>query len=501
MSSIDFTRPRRMSLAALVIIPWELIAENPVVLLGAIIIAFRKGVKGLWLIPILLGISIISALWRFFTLRYWVEDGILYTEHNYLVLKKRSSIPIDRIHNISEKSNFLYQMTDMVKLKVDSTASQHFELELILTLQEAEQLRNIIAQEEQGLHTPGHPSQEATAGETIATEDKTAAEPVQHIIYSTRRLLGGIVTQSHARSMIMVGTTLLALANELMDYVIDNLHYWMKKAFDYSQELEDIGPFVSPGNFLLTAFFVYLLLVFVWTLSHLIMLWGTRVSLFSQYISYSAGLITNRQKRIRAGQIIAMSFKSNPLERLMGQCTLRISQAENIKKEEKEMGGNGLSVFGWREQEALMQWWGIRTESLSSLTPSKKMLYVRASLCLMLHLIAGVTLLLCGLGQWLIVLVPTLILGLWWAVGSFSHRSFILTPRHLYIRHGGTAERRSWVPYGRIDKVNIVVNPIQRMSGRCRLVVSAMDEQYSIAFIRQTEASAFRDQLLYLMER
>lgn len=501
MSSIDFSRPRRMSGSALVILFFEFVLKAPIANLVLIILLVRRGGSMVWFIPAYLTLMILSTIVRFLTLRYYVADGILYAEKRFYFWTNKSSIPIDRIHNVSEKSNFLYQMTDMVMLKVDSTASQDFELELILTLEEAKQFRALLAKQEELLHT-GDPQVSGVVSVSSATVETEAEQSsAKHIRYDVKRLFRGIVTQSHARSIVVVGSALLAVANEVLDFLSDNLRYWLNKAFDYGAEIELESVFISPWHFLLTALGIYVLLVVVWTLVHLVKLWDTKVSLFPRYISYSAGLITNRQKRIRASQIIAMSFKENPLERLTGQCTLNISQAEAKKKEEKEMGGNGLRVFGWREEQELMQWWGINPRILCELAPGKRMLDLWVTVCLVVHIIAGVTIVLTGGSEWLVLLVPSLAFGLWWAMGAYYHRTFALTPTHLYVRHGGTAEMRSWVPYGRIDKVQVMVSPIQRMSGRCSLIISAMDNQYTIGFIKQEEASALRDKLLYLMER
>lgn len=502
MNNIDFSRPRRMSVAALIIIAWEFFSKHPLELAVGLFIAIRKGRSGWWFPVILLILSVVTSLWRFFTLRYYVRDGFLYIENNYLLIKQRSSLPIDRIHNISEKSNFLYQMTDMVKLRVDSTATQHSELELILTLEEAHQLRAIIAEQEQALcsPTPDLPEEEPSTPSVSNTEDLSALS-TRKIRYSFARLFGGIITQSHARSIIAIGAVLLALSNEFMGYVSDNLLYWFRQTLNYTEQVEWESLLISPGRFLITALVIYVLLIIIWTISHLIKLWGTEVTLATRYILYSAGLITNRQKRIRASQIIAMSFKQNPLERLSGQCTLQISQAEADKKEAKEMGGNGIRVFGWREEQELMQWWGINPHVLSTLTPNKRMLYVLVTICIALHLLVATTLVYLELSEWIIVMLPTFALGLWWLTGKYHYLELHLTPTHLYAHHGGTAEIRSWVPYGRIDNVKIIVNPIQRMSGRCRIIISAMDNEYTLGFASQAEAFAFRDKLLYLMER
>ncbi|KGN71520.1 hypothetical protein HQ37_01745 [Porphyromonas sp. COT-239 OH1446] len=449
---------------------------------------------------VIFALYIISTLVKYFSFRFHIADGMIHTEQRVLSLaRKHQSIPIDRIHNISSRSNLFYRLVDMEYISIDSTATNEAEITLILTEAEAKALRNYIGLEERELHAP---EVETTDGEISRGAEIQEGEATLGSISLTRRdhLLGAL-SQSHVRAISLLITSLLALGDDLLELFGDKVLVRISETFAQSTVEEWSEGNLSPWSVLQVVAVLYLILVVLWSIPQVLRQWGARVDLYSDRLELSAGLIASIHRRIRSSQIVFLSLKTNPIEHLLGLSSLRITQASNAGKQGEKEAQGGLLLYGWRERARLYRWWGIDTEPLEELRPNRRMLSLYVGGCLVLHGLAFGVMWFTEVIEWGILLLPTLLLALGATRGAYYHRRLVLTSTHLCVYHGRIAQIESWIALRRIERLTLSQTPMQRRSGRCTLKIDTMSETFSIPFASLEEARHIQDHTLYLIER
>jgi len=96
-------------------------------------------VSGILFIP-----AVASSAFRYFTLRYRIEDAHLVVEQG-LIFQKTRSIPVSRIQNIDLTQNVLHRIFKVAEVKVETASGTDAEAVLrVLSLAEVDLLRNAI---------------------------------------------------------------------------------------------------------------------------------------------------------------------------------------------------------------------------------------------------------------------------------------------------------------------------------------------------------------------
>lgn len=83
---------------------------------------------------------------------------------------------------------------------------------------------------------------------------------------------------------------------------------------------------------------------------------------------------------------------------------------------------------------------------------------------------------------------------------AWARRTWLLGPTALELRHGVIVQRAAWIPYYRIQQIDLERGPIERLAGLAQLVVrtAAATTDGTLHGLAPADASRIRDRLLEL---
>lgn len=511
-----------MSRQALVVMLCGLLNIRSLITTGLFLVGILVWSKGAetngWVLGGAIGLlfvqSILRPIVRYFSLRYWVEGGLLHLAHGWLS-KHKLTIPLSRIHSLSTESNMWYQATDMVGLKIDTKATEGVELELILTQAEYDTLYQVIAQEERIYleHTPQEeatppleePSSQPSGMEAVDIASPSAVEP-KIISYQLWDLIRAGLTGNHIKGIWLIAYVVYKGFEEIRSLFPESTI--TRQIIQYSKSLghsPQVMQWVEDGIAIAIGLFVVLLAsaviqtgIYVWQY------WQAEVEISPKRIVLSRGLSTRIKQVIRRKQAVSISLKTNILESLVGTKTLQVDLARSSLSDKDE--SNKFRLRGWQDEASILDWWQVSPREIQRGLRSRWYIW-------RLHLLIGLAgaLALGAFVAWLTYrgeltwhwqLLSTLPLvlcgGYGWSL--YRHGSVRLTARHLHITQGGWARQETWIPYESVGMISLRQAIWQRGTGTCSLEISTLGSTYRIPALGRGEASELRNVLLYIIE-
>jgi len=109
------------------------------------LVGAAKGDIGLLIVSGILFIpAVLSSAFRYFTLRYRIEDAHFYVDQG-LIFRTTRTIPVDRIQNIDLTQNVLHRIFKVAEVKVETASGTEAEAVLrVLSMEEVDTLRTAI---------------------------------------------------------------------------------------------------------------------------------------------------------------------------------------------------------------------------------------------------------------------------------------------------------------------------------------------------------------------
>ena len=157
MKTTDFSRPRRMSKSAYVVFFVKDLCSYAGFIFLAVIFNLNAGDRSPLLtifertLLVAAGGIIVAAATsfvRYYFRQYYVENGSLIFIHG-LFHKETTSIPLEKIHTLRTRRDFIYRLMDMRSVSFDTLAMKSAEIELILDDTDWNALLSLVEAQEQ----------------------------------------------------------------------------------------------------------------------------------------------------------------------------------------------------------------------------------------------------------------------------------------------------------------------------------------------------------------
>jgi len=129
-------------------------------------------ISGILFIP-----AVLRSAFRYFTLRYRIEDAHFYVDQG-LIFRKTRTIPVDRIQNIDLTQNVLHRIFKVAEVKVETASGTEAEAVLrVLSMEEVDTLRKAIFAGKQMLtanQTQKLPAKSSDLAESLSPVDQAS---------------------------------------------------------------------------------------------------------------------------------------------------------------------------------------------------------------------------------------------------------------------------------------------------------------------------------------
>ncbi len=334
----DFREPTRMGWEALLVLAVNGLWRYVKAMWAFFLLFFiGKGDKKKTIFGIMMVFLALIVLWnvavKYFTTKLWIRDGKLVCTSG-LLSKKKESFPLNRIHALRTRRNPIYQLVDMVGVVFDTVAEKGNELEFILSEEDWTRLSQLVEEEEI---------------QEITEKSREIDQPLWSYRMSPLELLRAALVQNHFKGMALIGGALAFLYGQIpnSEQFID----WAAKYLEENYESIAEGVSIIFATMLFAVGYVMSLLI--WCVFTLVKYWGLTLDFYPNYIIYKAGMLNKVTVKLYRDKVIALSTKSNPLEKRLGLASFRLEQATNV---EGTKGENIISILGAACLPKLKEW-------------------------------------------------------------------------------------------------------------------------------------------------
>lgn len=324
MSKFDFSTPRRQSPKGVVL--YFVMAAQKVVRAAwpILLIYFFKNesfsekakMYALIAVSVLVLIMIAHAIFTYLRFYFYVEDGEFKLSKGYLK-RVNLSIPLDRIQTINSKQNLFQQWLKVVSVEIDTAGSATKELKIIaLDKATADALSDLL-----------DTNKLEEAAQTTSEETREEKKVILKLGFTDLIKVG--ISENHIKSSLFILAFVSGIIDQLKDY--------------FTATYEDTAE--QAKNFLLGSdAFVFLMLFF------LILLIGLAFSMVLIILRYfdlnfsregnkfhlKSGLLNKKSVSIPFAKIQVVSWRTNPIRKLMDFVTLNLSQATSSEENKKQ---------------------------------------------------------------------------------------------------------------------------------------------------------------------
>lgn len=316
MKTFDWEKPQRQPLAGLAIVFlntfWEVLKRMwPFVLI--MLLGNKPGRSNRYEIIALLflAFTIISAVFRFFYFRFFIEEGRLIIKKGWLK-KETQVIPLNKIQTVQIEQGPLHQVLNIVKLSIDTAGSQKTEATIdAMHKPMAEALRQQLL------------SQKETTSET-ETIQEAAIEPVFRL--QDKDLAKLSISANHIETLFILLAFGVGVYENLKDI--------------NSDIFSNIGNFLPKGNLfplLFLAVAILLITILVSTARIFFTFYNFSVIKTGSGFHIKSGLTHLKERLINFRKIQFVSWRANWIRKLLGMWMLEyhISGGDELKKNAK----------------------------------------------------------------------------------------------------------------------------------------------------------------------
>ncbi|MFN0124654.1 MAG: PH domain-containing protein [Blastocatellia bacterium] len=424
-----------------------------------------------WYVLALLGVAIplITALTRYFSFRYRIENNELLTEQG-IIEKQKRSIPLDRIQEISVTQNLFHRFFDVVEAKIETGGGQGAEATLsVLSRAQVDELRRAVFARARG--------GAAQAGAASAGEPEAA---VIHQLSLWDLTLAGLTTNHIVSALVIAG----AIWNFADDVLPDSFY---KRAANAAR---------AAGNQLLAqdawtalaialggVLFVFLTGMFFSVLGSVVRFYGFTFARRGDDLRRNFGLLTRHASTLPRRRIQTLKIEETLLRRLFGLAALRVDTAGSRRESEDDKQGRNVLVPLLRAHElpallpAIFPGYVEDEATWRRVAPVavKRETIEGAWLCLILAAVLYV-----WRGSpwalWPLALIPALY---FLNHASYRHLGFALGESYLQMRRGWLGRATYIVPLNRIQAVLLHQGPVDRWLGLASLRVDTAGQAHT----------------------
>lgn len=245
-----------------------------------------------------------------------VKDGELIV-HTGIFQRKKTVIPLEKIQTVHFEQNFIHQLFDVHRVKMETAGSEKNEVSFqALSQEDALALRALTlhGRRENAIENAATDQEGPNEGDTVASVRQTAIPWVHHDL---PMLLKVGLTQQHLRS----GALILVF----IFWIFENIQQAGIELDSYADNVEEWNL-----NLWLLAFFLLFLSVVILGISlvmAILLFWDLRFARVADGFILSSGLFTRKEKSARDHKIQYIQWSDNLLKRAIGHFDLELFQA------------------------------------------------------------------------------------------------------------------------------------------------------------------------------
>ena len=460
MKTTDFSRPRRMSKSAYVVFFVKDLCSYAGFIFLAVIFNLNAGDRSPLLtifertLLVAAGGIIVAAATsfvRYYFRQYYVENGSLIFIHG-LFHKETTSIPLEKIHTLRTRRDFIYRLMDMRSVSFDTLAMKSAEIELILDDTDWNALLSLVEAQEQ---------------KPEDKERETGKADADKLVFSNMNLIKGAFCQNHL----------------------------------YADACTR-GLSVPAIMYIAALIALYMVIMLLWIGKVFLRYANMEVKLDREQLAFESGLITRKSSRFPYGKICTVYVKRNFLEKLTGCSTIRMIQAENATDEQK---GTDVRIYGTDRSGTFLDWWLGKDYASSGTVLSAQSGYgmtvhvMRFDIPVILA--AAAVLAYFGLYVWLAAPAAYLAFSLAKGLMAVRRSRITLKDDYLEINTGRFADTVNYIKYSNIEVVRLVSTPFSASSGRVRLSISTNGTFFTVRSLKTEDAGEIYEYLLYRCEQ
>ena len=300
-------------------------------------------ISGILFIP-----AVLRSAFRYFTLRYRIEDAHFYVDQG-LIFRKTRTIPVDRIQNIDLTQNVLHRIFKVAEVKVETASGTEAEAVLrVLSMEEVDTLRKAIFAGKQMLtanQTQKLPAKSSDLAESLSPVDQASdiaavSDPVEGEEVWKIPLIDLIkVGLASNRGLVMLGIGLVTFDQ------FTEKGYETVFAFLAGYLPKDTG---SLGFYLKAIIAVVLglvLLRLVGILWYVLRFFDYKLEQRGDDLRLSCGLLTRVSASVPRKRIQFISVQQNLIMRWFGLATIRVETAGGATDASKPNQSIGKTWF------------------------------------------------------------------------------------------------------------------------------------------------------------
>ena len=406
--------------------------------------------------------------------------------------KEEMSVPFGRIQSVHLKQNLIQQILNVVGLEIETAGSVTKEVSIpALKRSYAESLKSFLLSRKAEVE-PAETEREEIQNDTPAKLKKQNEERVILRLGIVDLLKVGL-TENHLRTGLIAFGVLFSYFNQAEEFLAEEVDAATRQV----ETVVNTMVFVVP----IAILFFVVLSILLSTIRTVLRYYNLSVLISPNSLTVRGGLLKIQENLVPEGKIQFISWKSNPLRRLIGYQSLAIYQAGSEVINRK----NAVQVPGCREEqvEAVNQAFFPELENFAALTALKPVPYFQVRLLLFFGIIPAIALAAIGWfeGWWFYIIA-----GLVVATADFLTRKYVarfevlLSEDLLRVNRGYIFPQRILLKLYKVQNISYHQSIFQKRRGLASVILFTAGGRISIPFIPEATAKSVVDFLLYKIE-
>ena len=274
----------------------------------------------LFILVIVLSVTVVSGLIKWWTFVYWFEESELRVEYGLLIKKKRY-IPFDRIQNLNYKEGIFHRLFKLVQVQVETAGSKDGKPEAELTAVTKAAADEVEIQMKKAKQKMPIESDLIKVVEDIEPEPESV---ILHKMKIPELLL--LATTSSGIGVVIAGV--FAVLSQFAEFIPFDLIY-------------DELAFIVEYGFIVVMILIALALILAWGISvglTFLNYYNFTVSKQHDRLIITRGLIEKKRVTIPLNRVQAIKLAENPFQQMLGLASVAVESAgggfsgENDKK-------------------------------------------------------------------------------------------------------------------------------------------------------------------------
>ncbi|MDO4790167.1 MAG: PH domain-containing protein [Porphyromonas sp.] len=443
--------------------------------------------------------SLIQALYKYFTTKYFIADEKVQIRISGL---KRTELylPLKKVYQLRSSQSLLLQMVDMEVIQFESLGSKKVEVELVLPQEEVRAMKDYAASFQSTVSNSDVEETEETNFEQPENERERNL-PFGSFSYeiSRKELLISSLTRNPLRGLILAVGAVGTVFNEISDYLVDYIRIWSDQIELWFFNITlVVGVIIFLGVFVLSFLIQSLFLIFKQ--------YDLKISIKEGQLKYSAGLINKIFQSSTCDRIVSCTFQQNLIEQWLGLGSIHIHFASAMVSATEKKGdkNSDIKIYGINKKRvAIPLIESIYPDYKSSRGQSYKSTSAYFRRLLFFSLIA--TLLSAVVAYFLSHIiwyfVPLVALGgLFYSYLSYRQSWFSFEHSYLLIGHGAFTIKRTILPVNQIETMVLWQRWRQKSGTTANMKFATRGTFHQIAYIDKNVLNDLRDHTLCVLE-